>query len=505
MTWTRLSMISGLATLIATASGAAIADEGKCLRVIGTDWASEQQSVDPLINNNVADLMRITTLYEKLVELDNGFQPKPVLAESWESNPDGSVWTIHLRKGVKWHDGRDFTAKDVVWTFKRVLDSKLDSGGAAILNMLDPQKIEAVDDHTVRFTAKSPTVELPVLLSTKFAAIVPDGTSREMMQKKPVGTGPYMVDEFVTGPKLIAKKNPYYWKPGLPKAPCLELSGITEAVARSAALQSGQADLLIFLEPTAAATLAAAPGVTVMKSPGGSVMTLSMWVDTPPFDKLAVRQAMKLVIDRQKMVETALLGIGVPGNDNPVAPSSPDAYRTDIIGRDVAKAKQLLAEAGYPQGLTVDLYTSDSIAAMVPIAQVYQQMAADAGIKVNIIMSPADSYWNEVWLKRPFLTSTWGGRPTAEALSIAYLTTAQFHETHWSRPDYDALIVKANGTVDAAERRKLYQQAQKLLSEEGGVIVPAFMPVLAAVRKGCSGYEPNNNVNNNDFSGLACE
>ena len=105
MRWTRLSMISGLATLIATASGAAIADEGKCLRVIGTDWASEQQSVDPLINNNVADLMRITTLYEKLVELDNGFQPKPVLAESWESNPDGSVWTIHLRKGVKWHDG----------------------------------------------------------------------------------------------------------------------------------------------------------------------------------------------------------------------------------------------------------------------------------------------------------------------------------------------------------------------------------------------------------------
>ena len=212
------------------------------------------------------------------------------------------------------------------------------------------------------------------------------------MQKKPVGTGPYMVDEFVPGPKFVAKRNPHYWKPGLPKAPCIELSGITELVARVAALQSGQADLLIFLEPSATATLRNDPNIKVINSPGGSVMTLSMWVDTPPFDKLQVRQAMKLVVDRQKMVEAALLGIGSPGNDNPVPPNSPDAYRTDIVPRDVEKAKQLLKEAGHPDGLSVDLYTSDSISTMVPIAQLYQQMAADAGIKVNIIMSPADSY-----------------------------------------------------------------------------------------------------------------
>lgn len=505
MTKIQKHILTGAIMAMALGSSAALAQDGKCLRVVGTDWASEQQSVDPLINNNVADLMRLTTIYEKLVELDNGYQPVPVLAESWESNQDGSVWTFHLRKGVKWHDGRDFTAKDVVWTFKRVLDPKLDSGAAATLSMLDPDKIEAVDEHTVRFTTKSPTVELPVLVSNKYAAIVPDGIDRETMQKKPVGTGPYMVDEFVPGPKFVAKRNANYWKPGLPKADCLELSGITESVARAAALQSGQADLLIFLEPSATVTLNADPNVTILKSPGGSVMTLSMWVDTPPFDKLEVRQAMKLVVDRQKMVDAALLGNGAPGNDNPVAPSSPDAYRTDIIPRDVEKAKQLLAQAGYPNGLSVDLYTSDSISTMVPIAQLYQQMAADAGIKVNIIMSPADSYWNEIWLKRPFLTSNWGGRPAAEALSIAYLSKAQFPETHWYRKDYDDLIMKANGTVDGAARRVLFQQAQKLLAEEGGVIVPAFASVNAAMRKNCSGYEPNNNVNNNDFSAFHCD
>jgi peptide/nickel transport system substrate-binding protein len=501
--WGVQALIGG-AVLAALGSTGAIAQD-KCLRVVGTDWASEQQSVDPLINNNVADLMRLTTIYEKLVELDNGYQPIPVLAESWESDATGSVWTFHLRKGVKWHDGRDFTAKDVVWTFKRVLDPTLESGAAATLGMLDPAKIEVVDDHTVRFTTKSPTVELPIMLSNKYAALVPDGTNRDGMQKKPVGTGPYMVDAFVPGPNFVAKRNPSYWKAGLPKAPCIELSGITESVARAAALQSGQADLLIFLEPAATATLSADPSITILKSPGGSVMTLSMWVDTPPFDKLQVRQAMKLVVDRQKMVDAALLGNGAPGNDNPVAPTSPDAYRSDIIARDVEKAKQLLVEAGYPDGLSVDLYTSDSISTMVPIAQLYQQMAADAGIKVNLIMSPADSYWNEIWLKRPFITSNWGGRPTAEGLSIAYLSKAQFPETHWYRADYDELITKANATVDAEARRKLFQEAQRLLSEEGGVIVPAFASVVAAMRQGCSGYEPNNNVNNNDFSAFVCE
>ena len=204
---------------------------------------------------------------------------------------------------MKWHDGRDFTAKDVVWTFKRVLDPNLNSGAAATLGMLDPAKIEAVDDHTVRFTTKSPTVELPILLSSKYTAIVPDGMDRERCRRSRSAPALTWSTPSSPGPNFVAKRNPNYWKPGLPKAPCIEFSGITESVARVAALQSGQADLLIFLEPSATATLAADPNVTMLKSPGGSVMTLSMWVDTPPFDKLQVRQAMKLVVDRQKMVD----------------------------------------------------------------------------------------------------------------------------------------------------------------------------------------------------------
>ena len=204
----RTTIAMSLMAASAVGAGQALAQENACLRVIGTDWASEQQSVDPLINNHVADLMRLTTIYEKLVELDNGYQPVPVLAESWESNADGTVWTFKLRQGVKWHDGRDFTAKDVIWTFKRVLDPQLDSGAAATLGMIDAEQIEAVDDHTVRFTLNAPAVELPILISSKYAAIVPDGMNREDMQAKPVGTGPYMVDAFTPGPNFVAQRNP---------------------------------------------------------------------------------------------------------------------------------------------------------------------------------------------------------------------------------------------------------------------------------------------------------
>ena len=164
------------------------------------------------------------------------------------------------------------------------------------------------------------------------------------------------------------------------------------------------------------------------------------------------------------MVEAALLGNGAPGNDNPVPPSSPDAYRSDIIPRDVEKAKQLLEEAGYPDGLRVDLYTSDSIATMVPVAQLYQQMAADAGIKVNIIMSPADSYWNEIWLKRPFITSNLGRSSHCRSAEHRLSQRgASFRKHIGIGKDYDDLIAKANATVDPTERRKIFQQAQKLL------------------------------------------
>jgi peptide/nickel transport system substrate-binding protein len=142
---------------------------------------------------------------------------------------------------------------------------------------------------------------------------------------------------------------------------------------------------------------------------------------------------------------------------------------------------------------------------MVRMAQVFAEMAKPAGININVIVTPAESYWDEVWLKKPILTSAWSMRPPGEGLAVAYTKDAKWPETHWVRPDYDALLLKANTTVDTEERNKLYQEAGRMLAEEGGVIIPMFVHQVLALRKGCTGYEPRAQNFNLNFEDLSCE
>jgi peptide/nickel transport system substrate-binding protein len=499
------TVAGALIAVLGAAAWPATAQEN-CVKVVGYEWGGESQSVDPADMVTIDDAMRVNSIYEGLAILDNSYQPQPLLAESWEPNADGTVWTFHLRQGVKFHDGSDFDANDVIYTYKRILDPATNSGGRAILSFLETAEMEAPDPHTVVFKLKEPAGELPGQITTKYTAIVPEGATVASLEAEPTGTGPFIMDEFSKGAvRQVVRRNPDYWQPGLPKAECLELSAIQDPTARATALIANQADLVVVIDPATVKTLEAYPDITLSKSPGGTVMTLSMWVDTPPFDDVRVRQAMKLVVDRQVVVDTALLGAGVPGNDNPIAPTMADAYRHDIIPRDVEQAKKLLAEAGHPDGLDVQLHTAEAFPGMLLVAQTYVEMARDAGIRVELVNTPSESYWDNIWLKKPFITSSWGGRPPAEAFAIAYNCKSAYPETHWCREDFDALLLKASATIDPAERTKVYQEAQRIVTEEGGVIVPGFLSTVSAMRKGCSGYEANNNVNIEDFRHVTCE
>ena len=368
--------------------------------------------------------------------------------------------------------------------------------------------IEAVDKHTVRFSLDSPKVELPLLLSSKFALIVPSGATTEQIATVANGTGPFMLDAFKPeAPRATLRANPNYWRAGLPKAKCVEISGIIEPVSRTAAISSGQVDIVLVADPAMLLTLKDDPNVEILQAPGSEFFVMTMWVDTPPFDDVRVRQALKLVIDREAMVQTALLGYGTPANDNPIIPSSPDAYRSDIIPQDIEKAKQLLAEAGYADGLTVDLNTgaADFLPGNLVMVQAYKEMAAKAGIDINIVTSPNDSYWDDIWLNRPFVVSYWSPRPPGAAFAIGYRTDAQYNETHWFRSDFDALLDRAGSTVDSGQRRKLYQDAQRILADEGGVIVPMFTSRIAAIRSGCGGHYVHIDINRTQYAEMSCE
>jgi peptide/nickel transport system substrate-binding protein len=233
-------------------------------------------------------------------------------------------------------------------------------------------------------------------------------------------------------------------------------------------------------------------------------MTISFWVDTKPFDDPKVREALKLVVDRQAMIDTVLLGYGEAGADNPVPVGNPNSYVKEAPKQDIEKAKALLAEAGYKDGLKFDLYTAEGVPGMVRMAQVYAEQAKAAGIDINVIVTPAESFWDDVWLKQSAVTSAWSMRPPGEGLAVAYVQTAKWKETHWERPDYDALLNKANTTVDDAERQKLFQQTGELLAKEGGLVLPMFVHQVLALRKGCEGYTPRAQNFNLNFEDLSC-
>lgn len=479
-----------------------------CVRIVGFDWNASNK-IDPSQINYHSESMLVYASYEQLVEVDREFAIHPWLAESWESNADATQWTFKLRKGVKFHDGSDFDASDVVYTYRRLIDPAQPTSASSLLSFLSADKIEAVDSHTVRFTVEKPMSELPLLLVNKFAHIIPDGAKPEVLSARSLGTGPFVIREDFrpNAPRVVLQSNPGYWMEGKPAAACLDMIGVSEPVSRTSVILSGEADLIIAADATTLLTLKNDPSIRLLEAPGATVMTLSMMIDVPPFNDKRVREALKLLVDREALVQSALLGFGIVGNDSPVPPTSPAAWTSEPLKRDVEKAKALLSEAGYADGLKLELYTgaTDLYPGTTILAQMFREMAAEAGVQVEIMTSPADSFWDEVWRKKPFITSYAFGRAPAEAFALLYKADTPFNETHWFRPDFDALLEKAAATTDGRKRIAIFQEAGRLLAEEGGVIAPMLASVVTAIRQNCSGYVPHIELNRMNFRDLKCE
>lgn len=509
----RLAWLAGAASvamMIAALPAPASAQDGKCVRVLGYEWSGEKQSMDPSGMWSGDESYHIFAVYNRLLDVTPDFELVPELAESWSVSEDGKTWTFKLREGVKFHDGSDFDANDVVHTFTRFFDPNLDTGAKQVMTFLDPAKgakVEAIDAHTVAFTTPEPVGEFPLLITNKFTNIVPEGATHEELRLHGNGTGPFMQDQFTpNAPVRSFVKNPNYWKEGLPKAECLRVTVAQEPASALAQIKAGEVDLVLNVDPAIIPALQGDPNVELLETAASNSMTLSMWVDTPPFDKLEVRQALKLVVDRQALVDTILLGYGEVGNDNPVPLKSPFAYTSEAPVRDIEKAKELLAQAGYNESnpLKIDLYTGDGVPGLDRMSQAFAEMAKEAGVEVNVITVPPDSFWDTVWLNQSFVTSAWSMRPPGEGLNYPYRTISDVNETHWKRADFDELLDKASTAKTDEERIDYYKQAQKMLAEEGGVIIPMFVHQVLAIRKGCSGYEPHPQNFNLDFSTIEC-
>src|SRR5579871_6998082 len=351
---------------------------------VGMLTAGPAETVNPAAAVNLSDLLRIGQLYDLLFTIapDNKTLV-PQLALSAEPNKNATVWTIQLRKGVRWHDGSPFSADDVIWTLKAWADPTSHANGA-VLGLVDFNSIRKRGPLTVEVPLLRPTGQFPSTLTLNQQVMLKAGTTKAQLNTRPVGTGPFAFQSFTPGQQSVFVANRHYWQPGLPYVDKLVVnSSFAAETARLDALLSGAINISPFLPPLVAKQIAASSGATLLRSPSTVQYWFLMRVDRGPFADVRVRQAMKLIADRPALVAGALAGYGTVAND--LIGVDTQYYASDLPQRhqDIEQAKSLLKAAG-KEGFAFTLPTCDALPGFNPSATLFAQQAAAAGVKVNV-------------------------------------------------------------------------------------------------------------------------
>ena len=355
-----------------------------------------------------SDIAVVQHTYDGLVFRDADLSIQPALATSWETNADATQWTFHLREGVTFRHGKGFDASDVIFTFNRLFE--VESPLASV--MARPLGIVALDRYTVRFDFASPNAVLLESLVKYHAYITPSDVDPARFAIETLGTGPFiMTNHEDRGTPL--ERNPDYWNERLPLLDKVTFVYMSNAEELAAELMAGGIDVIYDLGVGSVDTLRDHPDTVVAQAPSGSYMNLAMDVRQPPFDNVLVRRALQAATDRETILQVALQGLGGIAYDHPILPDDPVFSRSCIPPEfNPNRARELLAEAGYPRGIDLTLYTSDAGGGpMIEMAQVFQGTAAEAGINIDIIVADPDTYWSDVWLQKPCTTVWWSGRP----------------------------------------------------------------------------------------------
>ncbi len=445
-------------------------------------WAGDE-NLDPASAFLFLDALPL--LYNTLIGFNVNWQPAPSLAIKWERNDDATTWTFTLRDDVVFHDGSPLTSADVAYTFERVLSPTSEASLAAVLQIIE--EVDTPDDTTVVFTLAQPHADFPILLTDISISIIPHD-SGDTIAETGIGTGPFKLETLdPTGTtRLVA--NDEYWE-GQPGLAAIELIGMPDMDARILALQDGQVDLVFEISPQDATLFGGDEDFVVQNMPSGMWNGLSMLTDTPPFDDVRVRKAMRLVANRQQMVDLTHNGEGIVSCDTPVWPDDPYRWEGACL-QDIEQAKALLTEAGYPDGLDVTLYTSNVLPYFIPTAEVYQQQASQAGINVSIEQVSEDTYWIDDYMVKPFFSESGLHYPADSALYTHYHSDSPWNSSRMHNTNLEQILNDARSASDQAERVRLYQEAQKLLFEESGILIAYHINELRVFSSDVSGLEP---------------
>ncbi len=486
---TRRQSLAGGAALAATGlvapsilgkgARAAAPKKGGRLRMGITD-ASVSDSLDPALSVTIMQAaLTHGVLQNNLVEIDHEGNPVPELAESWESSPDASQWTFQLRRDVEFHNGKTLEAEDVVYTFDHHRGEDSKSGAKGILQAIDDVKADG--KHRVTFKLSGGSADFPFIASEFHMSIFPAGTKTPDEHNKGIGTGPYVLQNYDAGVRAFATRNPNYWKSGRAHFDEVEMLAIADVNSRTNAITTGEIDVMNRCERKTIGHLRNADGIEVVQSAGTQHYTTPMRTDTAPFDNNDLRLALKYAVDREIMLDFMLNGTGALGNDHPI--SLANRYHADLPQReyDPDKAKFHLKKAGHST-IDLELHASDAAFAGAADAGVlFKEHAAKAGINIKVVRRPSDGYWSDVWMKVPWCTGFWFGRPTEDMMfSTAYAERAAWNDSYWKHERFNKLLVQARAELDSDKRAGMYAEMQQLVRDEGGVVIPIFADYLMA-------------------------
>jgi peptide/nickel transport system substrate-binding protein len=453
--------------ILASARGALAATPqrgGRVRTAMATHGPSD--TLDPQLFTSSIDFTRGRAHYNGLVQLDDNLVPQPELAEEFSANADATEWTFKLRSGVEFHDGSPLTADDVIWSMNRHLgEESVSRAKVLVANVREWVKL---DNGTVRAVLDSPNADLPAVLGTHHFKILKEGTSDF---QAPVGTGPFMLEDFRPGIRSLHVRNDNYWREGA-WLDELELFAITDSTARVNALLAGDVDMISNLDHRAIDIIDSSSDAAVWSVPSGSYPCIVCRTDVGPGADRDFVLALKYLQQRERIVNNVLRGHGTVGNDQPINAAYPEHCR-DLAQRpyDPDRARYHLERSGVTQA---EIQVAEISSGVTDIVLYLQQEAMQIGLDLQVQRVPTDGYWSAVWMQTPLHVSDWNMRPTANImLSIAFSPDADWNESHWRSERMGQLLTEARATTDPALKQELHCEMQGMVAEESGVIIPA--------------------------------
>jgi peptide/nickel transport system substrate-binding protein len=460
--------------------------------------------MDPVTIYDQGGIVLIQQVCEYLIALDNKNGLKPQLAESWEGNEDASVWTFKLRQGVKFNDGSPMEAADVVASLERVVDPDSGSGAlAALQGILSPGSAKAVDTYTVECTLDKPFADFPYLVcqSSYNTVILPRNYKGDFV-KNPVGTGPFMLKSYNAKQKAVMVKNPTYWGKDaqgrqLPYLDQVTWTMVQDESAANLQLQSGAVDFQPQTVFQGSQALFADPNLRVDIYPGSGIREVAFNLQKDPWKSAGkeLRQAVAYCLDRPAINKALFDGRSNLGYDTfwepTVFPGSPTPPER---AQDYDKAKQLLTDAGFEGGTTIELTVAKYLE-NPQLAQLIQQQCKPAGITVNINQISYDAFYagtekTTPWLNAPMVIVEWGSRPTPGVYAQAMLMPdVPWSSSHWDNKDFASTFDSYMSTTDEAKRTEYGTKLSQIQQDETPIMLPFYITQLRTQKKDVHGIQ----------------